>query len=78
MDTLLIDSDSEFHSDIWALLDSPPLKPYHIIGLSENPLNGGTMFVRCVGAVPVVRACRAAELGAAHSARSLSADAAPL
>lgn len=46
LDTLLIDTDFEINGDVWAVLGSPPLLPYHIIGLAEGPLNGGTMFVR--------------------------------
>lgn len=47
MDVILFDTDYELNHDVWEVLNSPPLLPYHIIGLLEGPLNGGTMFVRC-------------------------------
>lgn len=43
----MFDTDYEINGDVWEVLDSPDLAPYHIIGLAEAPLNGGTMFVRC-------------------------------
>lgn len=52
VDVLMTDADWRIHGDVFGLLDSPPLQPYHAVYSKESPLNGGGTFVRGTKAHP--------------------------